>query len=128
MLDPENRKYVAAVNSDGSIVGKVGLYPAAPNFTKPLPRGGRALIYGTGFGITNPVTPEGIVFSGAYSIAGVIIKVGGVPVVVEFAGVVTPGLFQFNIVAPNLQPGDYLIEATINGVPTQSGAYITLGP
>jgi uncharacterized protein (TIGR03437 family) len=80
------------------------------------------------FGVTNPVTPEGTVFSEAYPIAGVTITVGGVAAVVEFAGVVTPGLFQFNIVAPNLQPGDYLLEATIHGVTTQSGAYITLGP
>ena len=129
MLDPENRKYVAAVNGDGSIVGKTGIYPSVPNFTKPLiAKTGRALIYGTGFGVTNPPVPEGTIFSGAFNITGVTIKIGGVPVTVEFAGVVTPGLFQFNIVAPDLRPGDYLIEATINGVLTQAGAYITLGP
>ena len=129
MLDPENRKYVAAVNGDGSIVGKTGLYPSVPNFTKPLPaKTGRALIYGTGFGVTNPPVPEGTAFSGAFAIAGVSIKIGGAPVTVEFAGVVTPGLFQFNIVAPDLPAGDYLIEGTINGVATQVGAYITLGP
>jgi uncharacterized protein (TIGR03437 family) len=56
------------------------------------------------------------------------IKIGGVAVVVEFAGVTTPGLYQFNIIAPDLPPGDYLIEGTINGQQTQAGAYITLGP
>ena len=128
MIDPENRKYVAAVNLDGTIVGKIGLYPSAPNATKPLPaRGGRALIFGNGWGVTNPVTPEGAVFSGAYPIVGATVKVGGVPVIVEFSGVVTPGLYQFNIVAPDLPAGDYLIEGTINGVSTQAGAYITLG-
>lgn len=128
MLDPENRKYVAAVNADGTIVGKVGLYPSAPNFTKPLPAKGRALIYGTSWGVTSPPVPEGVVFSGAYTIAGATIKIGGLAVAVEFAGVVTPGLFQFNIVAPDLPAGDYLIEGTINGVGTQPGSYITLGP
>jgi uncharacterized protein (TIGR03437 family) len=128
MLDPENRRYVAAVNSDGTVVGKAGLYPSAPNFTKPLPVRGRGLIYGTSWGVTNPPVPEGTVFSGAYNLAGATLKIGGVNVAIEFAGVVTPGLFQFNIVAPDLPAGDYLIEGTINGVTTQSGAYITLGP
>lgn len=130
MIDPDNRKYVAAVNLDGTIVGRTGLYPSAPNATRPVAaRGGRALIFGTGWGPTNPVTPEGTVFSGAFPLTGTVsIRIGGVAVVVEFAGVVTPGLYQFNIVAPDLPAGDYLIEGTINGQPTQAGAYITLGP
>ncbi len=130
MINPENRKYVAAVNLDGTIVGKVGLYPSAPNATKPLPsRGARALIFGTGWGTTNPVVPEGMVFSGAYPLAAsASIRIGGVPVAIEFAGVVTPGLYQFNIVSPDLPPGDYLIEGAIDGFSTQAGAYITLGP
>lgn len=131
LLDPENRKYVAAVNTDGSIVGKTGLFPGAPNATKPLPtNGGVALVYGTGWGATNPVQPEGQAFSGAYAIIGGTpsVKIGGLPAVVSFAGAVSPGLFQFNIVAPNLPPGDYLIEGLINGAATQEAAYITLGP
>jgi uncharacterized protein (TIGR03437 family) len=128
MLDPENRKYVAAVNLNRTIVGKVGLYPNAPSFTQPLPARGRGLIYGTGWGVTNPPVPEGVVFSGSYLLNGASIRIGGVTVVVEFAGVVTPGLYQFNIVAPDLPPGDYPIEGTIGGVTTQSGAFITLGP
>jgi len=132
LLDPENRKYIAAVNSDGSIVGKTGLYPAAPTATKPLPaNGGIALLYGTGWGPTTPAQPEGLAFSGGYPLvgaSGVVIKIGGAPVTVSFAGAVSPGLYQFNIIAPNLPAGDYLIEGTFNGAPTQSGAYITLGP
>jgi uncharacterized protein (TIGR03437 family) len=88
-------------------------------------------LYGTGWGATNPAQPEGQSFSGAYFLvgaSGVVIKIGGVPVTVSFAGAVTPGLYQFDIVAPNLPPGDYQIEGTINGVSTQAGAYITLGP
>jgi uncharacterized protein (TIGR03437 family) len=128
MLDPENRKYVAAVNLNGTIVGKVGLYPTAPSFTQPLPARGRGLIYGTGWGVTVPQVPEGTVFSGSFLLNGVTIKIGGVNCVVEFAGVVTPGLYQFNIIAPDLAPGDYAIEGSIGGVSTQAGAFITLGP
>jgi uncharacterized protein (TIGR03437 family) len=132
MLDPENRRYVAAVLPDGVIAGKPGLFTQAPNATRPLPSGGaRALIYGTGWGPSNPPQPEGRVFSGALPLvdaASVRIRIGGVPVVVEFAGVVTPGLYQFNIVSPNLTPGDYPIEGSVNGAATPPGAFITIGP
>jgi len=119
-----------AANLDGTIAGKAGLFPSARNANQPLPaRGGRALVYGTGWGLTNPATPEGTVFSGAYPLASAVsIKIGGVPVAVEFAGVVTPGLYQFNIVSPDLPPSDYPIEGTIGGFSTQGGGFITLGP
>ena len=119
MLDPENRKYVAAANLDGTIVGKAGLYPSAPNATKPLPaRGGRVLIYGTGWGPTDPVAPDGTVFSAASPLAAAVsIRIGGVQVLIEFAGVVTPGLYQFNIVAPDLPPGITRLRAPSPGSP-----------
>jgi uncharacterized protein (TIGR03437 family) len=129
MLDPEGRRYVAALNVDGVVVGKSGLYPAAPDFTKPLPARGRALIYGTGWGPASPAPPTGVAFSGAFPLVSTpSITIGGIPAVIEFAGVVAPGLFQFNVVAPDLPPGDHVITGTINGRSTQPDAYITIGP
>ncbi|MEP7355477.1 MAG: hypothetical protein ABI824_19785, partial [Acidobacteriota bacterium] len=107
-----------------------GLYAAAPTATKPVPaKTGIAQIYGTGWGVASPAPPDGVVFSGAYNLATKpIIKIGGVTCVVGFAGVVTPGLVQINVTMPDLPAGDYLIEGSINGVSSQPGTYITLGP
>jgi hypothetical protein len=52
--------------------------------------------------------------------------IGGSPAAVEFAGAVGPGLYQFNIVAPDLASGDYPIVGEINGVQTQTGAFVTI--
>ncbi len=129
MLDPQNRKYVAAVNLDGSIIGPAGLYSSSPNLTKPLVAGTRALVYGTGWGVTDPRQPDGLNFSNGLPLvnaSNLHITIGGTPAQVEFAGAVTPGLYQFNIVAPNLATGDYAIVGEINGVRTQSNAFITI--
>ena len=129
MLDPENRRYVAGVHLDGFYVGKPGLYPAAPDLTRPLTSRGRAQLYGTGWGATSPAQPEGLVFSDARPLANasnVHITIGGLPATVEFAGAISPGLYQFNIVAPDLPAGDHAIIGEINGASTQANAFITL--
>jgi uncharacterized protein (TIGR03437 family) len=55
------------------------------------------------------------------------IKIGGVSATVQFAGLVAPGEFQFNVVVPgSLANGDQSITATYNGLTTQAGALITV--
>jgi uncharacterized protein (TIGR03437 family) len=48
---------------------------------------------------------------------------------VTFAGVVgsTIGLYQFNIVIPNLPPGDHPIDLVVDGVPNAQDLVITIG-
>jgi len=47
---------------------------------------------------------------------------------VQFAGIVSSGLYQFNVVIPEgLEPGDHLVEIFLNGVPIQQVVYITVG-
>ena len=54
-------------------------------------------------------------------------KIGGVAASVQFAGLVEPGEFQFNVTIPaSLGNGDQTITATYGGLSTQSGALITL--
>jgi uncharacterized protein (TIGR03437 family) len=44
-----------------------------------------------------------------------------------FAGLVEPGLFQFNVVVPqSLRNADQSITATYNGISTQSGTLIPI--
>jgi len=56
-----------------------------------------------------------------------VIKIGGAAAVVQFAGLVSPGEFQFNVVVPsNLANGDQSITATYSGQTTQVGTLITI--
>lgn len=126
MFDPENRKYVAAVHPDGTYGGKPGLFGTAVS-TRSFVPGGRALLFGTGFGDTSPLVPTDRVFQGASSLAAnVTIRIGGVAATVEFAGLVGVGLYQFNIVVPNLAAGDHAVVAEIGGVSSGTGSFLTL--
>jgi uncharacterized protein (TIGR03437 family) len=56
-----------------------------------------------------------------------VIRLGGVTATVTFAGLVSPGEFQFNVVVPqSTADGDQPITASFNGVNTQSGTIITV--
>lgn len=92
-----------------------GAVPARP--AKP---GERVLLFGTGFGPTNPEVPAGRVFSGAAPLAEPVqVRIGGIPARVEFAGLAGAGLYQFNLVVPEgVAPGDAAVEADIAGVAT----------
>jgi uncharacterized protein (TIGR03437 family) len=129
MLDPDGRKYLAAVHPDGRLAGKAGLFSASPNLTSPLAPGGRALLFGTGWGSTNPALPDGATFSDARPLtnpSAARISIGGQATTVEFAGAVSPGLYQFNIVVPNLPAGDHSVVGELNGIRTQGNAFLTL--
>jgi uncharacterized protein (TIGR03437 family) len=85
------------------------------------------VIYANGFGPTNtPVTSGSTMQSGTLSPLP-IIQIGGVTANVQFAGLVAPGEYQFNVVIPaTLANGDQTIAATYAGAATQSGALITV--
>jgi uncharacterized protein (TIGR03437 family) len=116
--------YVAATHVSGSLIGPATLYPGASTPAKP---GETVVLYANGFGPTNaPVQSGSTIQSGALSPLPVI-KIGGVTAAVQFAGLVAPGEFQFNVVIPaSLANGDQSITAAYDGVSTQSGALITI--
>ncbi|MFN0168846.1 MAG: hypothetical protein ACKV22_20665, partial [Bryobacteraceae bacterium] len=56
-----------------------------------------------------------------------VVQIGGITATVVFAGLVSPGQFQFNVVAPaSLADGDHPLTATYNGLTTQPGTLITI--
>jgi uncharacterized protein (TIGR03437 family) len=55
-----------------------------------------------------------------------VVHIGGVPATLQFAGLVSPGLFQFNVVVPQAPDGDQVITAAYNGFTTQTGAVLTV--
>src|SRR5207248_2424783 len=85
-------------------------------------------LYGTGFGLTSPSVPSGLVFSGAYpTTAAPTVTIGGASVPVLFCGMVSPGLYQINVTVPStLADGDYPVIATINGASSPSAALLKI--
>jgi len=95
--------------------------------SRPVRSGETVILYGVGFGATDPPVTPGQAFSGlAYSGTVPNILIGDIPVEVDFAGIVEAGLFQFNVVVPNAGGGDLILQAYINGASTQSSIYLTL--
>lgn len=110
---------VAAVRPDGTVID-------GSNVTA---KAGEALeIFGTGFGPTTPAVTPGVVFSGSAPLAApATVTVGGAPATVTYSGLVGTGLYQLNIVVPNLTSGSYPVVATVNGVASQSGVMLKIG-
>ncbi len=117
--------YAAARHVDYSLLGAPNLFPGA--VTTPAQPGETILLYGTGFGPTNPPLPSGQLVSTAAPLANPVkISIGGVTAMVMFDGLVGSGLYQFNVIVPNLPNGDAAVVATIGGVATQTGVSVTV--
>ena len=116
--------YVAATHLNGSYIGPPSLYPGQTTPAKP---GETVVLYANGFGPTSTA-----VVSGSPAQSGTLsplpaITIGGIAATVQFAGLVAPGEFQFNVVLPaSLANGDQPLVATYNGFSTRAGTLITV--
>ena len=128
MFDVDNRRYVAAVHTDGTFVGRPGLFGSSIA-SRPAKPGDRVLLFGTGFGPTNPEVPTNEVFSGAAPLADLSqfsVQVGRTQARVDFVGLVGLGLYQINLVIPEgVAAGDAALTAELSGQRTQS-AFLAL--
>jgi uncharacterized protein (TIGR03437 family) len=116
--------YVAAEHADGSLIGPTALYPGSSTPAKP---GETISLYANGFGMTSvPITSGSRAQSGSLTPMPVVL-IGGVKATVQFAGLVAPGEFQFNVVIPaSVGNGDESITATYGGASTPAGSLITI--
>ncbi|MBI2688188.1 MAG: glycosyl hydrolase 53 family protein [Acidobacteria bacterium] len=123
-----DNKHVAGVvlTPDGSgaygggtydLVGPVGAFAYK---TRPVKPGEYLILYGVGFGATNPAVPAGRPFSGvAVTSNPVTFTIGGVPVAPAFAAMVSTGLYQFNLLVPSgIGSGERPVVATVSGANT----------
>ena len=119
-------KYPAAVHTSGVGVGPKGLI-AGTNFAPAKP-GETILLFGTGFGPTNPALPGGQLVTGAAPlVTQPTVTIGGKPAQVLFAGLSGSGLDQFNVtIPPDLPNGDASVVAAIAGATTQPNIFITI--
>jgi uncharacterized protein (TIGR03437 family) len=118
--------YLAATHADGSLVGPATLYPGQ---STPVAPGESIVVYANGFGPTSLSVVKGSSMQSGSLNPLPNVMIGGAPATVQFAGLISPGLYQFNIVVPASAPaGDNAITATYNGFSTQAGAFLTVHP
>jgi uncharacterized protein (TIGR03437 family) len=123
------KQYVVAQTPDfRSFIGRPNMIPGV-SFVTAKP-GDTVQIYALGAGPTNPPTQAGVVAAQNSALAlPYLIKIGGVPAAVNFAGTVAGsiGLYQFNVVIPNVAQGDQTIELIVDSVPNAQNLYIVIG-
>jgi uncharacterized protein (TIGR03437 family) len=93
--------------------------------------GDTVVLWGTGFGATNPAVAAGVTVTGApAALTAPRVTIGGaaVPVIGAVLTTGSAGLYQVTIQLPaNLPPGALAVEASVGGVPTQAGVNIFVG-
>ncbi len=116
--------YVAATHVNGSLLGPTTLYPGASTPAKPNEI---VVVYGVGWGMpSGPLTNGSANQSGALP-ANPVCTIGGNNAAVGFAGLIGPGLYQFNLTIPSGTPnGDAPIRCTYNGASSPAGDLITV--
>jgi len=91
-------------------------------------KGEPVALYAVGLGPTSPAVPAGAVFaSAAPVVTKPTVTVGGVPVTVDFAGIVGAGLYQINFTVPqNAASGEQPVVVTTAGLTTQKDITIPI--
>ncbi len=132
-FEPDRRKYVAAVQNDGSaFVGPADLFsdinPPPPLPTRPAKPGDFVQLFGTGFGPTEPPVPVGrIPTEVSRTVDPVTVRLGQTPARVEFAGLAFfVGLNVVVIQVPDVPDGEHELIAEVGGRQTQTGLVLTV--
>jgi uncharacterized protein (TIGR03437 family) len=121
---PEGGRYAAAVHSDGTLACKASLYAGA---CRPAAAGEVIVLYGTGFGKTDPaVSSSNIVRTPARLAATPRILFGEAEAEVIWAGLVSPGLYQLNVRVPAHRTGDVPVTAEQSGERSPSGVFVSV--
>ena len=119
-------KHIVATHADGSLIGPAGT--SSSSTATPAAPGETVILYGNGFGPTNPAAAEGQVLTTALPLAATpTVTCNGTPVQVVFAGLTYAGLFQINIVMPNpVAGGDVPVVAQVGSASSPSTAVIAV--
>lgn len=117
-------KTVAALHADYSYVGRPGQFGSVP--ASPARPGETVLLYGAGFGPSDPEVPAGrLVTTPAPLASPVNVWIGDRAAEVQWKGVSGAGLWQLNVVVPHdLPDGDATVAAEAGGLRTQPGILI----
>jgi len=124
-------QYAVATDPDYNRIGRPGLYPGV-TFTPAKP-GQIIVLWGTGFGPTNPPVPAGqlVPLDPLARFANEpAVLIGGVAATyLPGSAVMTPtdaGMYQFAVTVPDLADGDCPVVVDINGHRTPDNAWLTI--
>ena len=118
--------YVTSVHANASLVGPTSMSVPGYPFT-PVQLNEQFLVFGTGFGL-----PATTLTDGSAAQVGALqtfpqITIGNAQATVAWAGVISPGLYQFNVIVPqSALNGDNAIQATYAGATSLAGTLVTV--
>jgi uncharacterized protein (TIGR03437 family) len=116
--------YVVGTHANGSDVGPATLYPGV---TTPARPGELVVLYANGFGATTPPITKGSELQSGTLPVMPVIQIGGVSAVVQSAGLISPGLYQLNVVVPlSAASGGNAVTAQYSGQNTQTNVLLTV--
>jgi uncharacterized protein (TIGR03437 family) len=115
---------IVATHLNSSLLGPVGLYSTST----PAKPGEQIVLYAVGFGLPSDSTLINGSSSQSGSLAPLpVCQIGGSPAPVIFAGLVEPGLYQFNVTVPSTAAnGENSVACTYNGSATPAGDVISV--
>ncbi len=118
--------YIVATHADGSLLGPASMSVPGYPFTPAQP-GETIVLYGVGFGLPIAELANGSVKQSGALPSMPAMFIGGAAVTVQYAGVISPGLYQFNVVVPpDAGNGDNAVTATYGGAGTPPGSTIAV--
>ena len=110
------KQYVAATHADGTVIGPPNLIKGLT--TTPAVPGETIVLYGTGFGGT---TSQGTL------LVNHTVVIDGLAANMVFAGLVGPGLYQFNVTVPStVDTGDAFVVVLASNSETQAGVFLPI--
>jgi uncharacterized protein (TIGR03437 family) len=120
--------YAVATRTDYTNAVRNGTFSGSPTVA-PKP-GDVLILWGTGFGPTNPAAPVGVqIPPNSYPTASnVTVTIGGATAIV-YGAALAPGfsaLYQVALQVPEMPDGDYPLIATVNGVSSPNTTLLTV--
>lgn len=115
-------QYAVAVTPGGQFLIPPGFFEGLE--TRPAKSNELIIMYGTGFGETEPSVPVGQIPGIGSSIpGGVQVMIGGLPASVDYAGLAPccAGLYQFNVRVPQLSNGNHAVTIRRDAMSSQAG-------
>jgi uncharacterized protein (TIGR03437 family) len=123
-------KYAAATHVDGSYLAGPALVQQGIPGT-PAKVGETIVLFGTGFGATQPAISATAPVTAALPLTrlqDLSVRIGGLDAGIAYAGLISPGVYQFNVVIPQVGAGDQSVVAELRGLLTQSNLLLTIQP
>ena len=115
--------HIAATHADGSLIG-----PAGTTGASPAAPGETIVLYGTGFGPTNPAAPDGKLITTPLNLPTLpTVTINSVNANVTFGGLTYAGLYQINVKVPESTPsGDVPVVALVGSTASPANAVIAV--